>query len=207
MEILAKKHNAPVFKVNYKDPFKAIIFTVLSSRTKDNITIKATRRLFRKYKNADMLVRANVREIEKLIYPVGFYRKKARNIIEIAKLVIKWGIPKTYKELLRLPGVGRKTANVVLANVFGKNVIGVDTHVHRICNRIGIVRTNNINDTEKRLEKIIEVKEMKKFNKIIVGYGQTICIPINPKCENCIVKKVCYYYKNYLNIKNKKTYG
>ncbi len=205
-----KKRNAPVFKINEvvdSNPFKILIFVVLSSRTKDAQTIKATKRLFKRFPSVNAIANANAKEVEELIKGVGFYRQKAKRIIEIARYVKSKGVPETREELMKLPGVGRKTANVVLAWAFKKNVIGVDTHVHRIANRLGIVNTNNVRETEKQLESLF--KNRRKLNMAFVAFGQTVCKAKKPLCKECPLKHICKYYKNNEGSKEKekKVYG
>ena len=199
MELSAKERNAPVFrKTKIKwEPFNYLIFTVLSSRTRDEKTIEICNKLFSRFKNAEQLSKADIRSIENLIRSVGFYKVKARRIKTIAKIILErynGNVPDKFEELIKLPGVGRKTANVVLANVYRKARIGVDTHVHRISNRIGIVKTKNKNETEKELMKIIPEKYRARFNRIFVGFGQTICLPKKPNCKVCPLKGICSYY-------------
>lgn len=191
-----KRRNAPVFRINKivgSDKFKILVFVVLSSRTKDIQTIMSVKRLFSKFPNPKSMTKANVDVIKKLIKGVGFYKQKAKRLIKIAEYVDKNGVPKTREELIKLPGVGRKTANVVLAWAFKKNVIGVDVHVHRIANRLGLINTNNVEKTEKELEALF--KNRKKINIAFVGFGQTVC-KAKPLCKECPLKHICKYYRN-----------
>ena len=197
MEKSAKKMNAPVFEFKFKKPFDILVAAVLSTRTKDEITLKAVTRLLSRFKTVDAISNADVKEIANLIYPVGFYREKAKKLKKLAKILkkkYKSKVPRKKASLLKLPGVGEKVANVVLANAFGEDVIAVDTHVHRIANRLGLVNTKSIRETEKVLNKIIPRTLRKRLNKIFVAYGQTICLPKNPKCDICSIKKWCKYY-------------
>jgi len=193
--------NAPVFMVEKvlksKHDIYKLIFVVLSSRTKDEMTIKALKKLTDKYKNPRDLAKADVKTIEHLIYGVGFYKTKAKRIKEIATILCKnkCVVPKSYEKLIKLPGVGRKTANVALNLIHGKKTIGVDTHVHRIANRLGIVNTKTPKETEERLKKVVERKYWGKINRAFVAYGQTICKPKKPKCRICGLKTICSYYK------------
>ncbi|RUM34260.1 MAG: endonuclease III [Archaeoglobus sp.] len=195
MENIAIKNKAPVFNLNFlKTPFQHLVFTVLSSRTRDEVTAEACKRLLSKAGSPEELEKLSVEEIEKLIRGVGFYRVKAKRLKDLSKEIKKLGgVPDTYEELIKLPGVGRKTANVVLASAFGKNAIGVDTHVHRIANRLGIVSTKSNSETEEELKKIIPKDLWIKVNKAMVGFGQTVCKPQNPLCDNCPFKSFCHY--------------
>lgn len=193
----ARRRHAPVFKIGEitgKDPFKILIFTMLSSRTRDEATMKAAKRLFSRYRNAKGLAKADTAEVKKLIYGVAFFRQKATRVIEIAGHVSKNGVPKTFESMVKLPGVGRKTANVVLAAAFNKDAIGVDVHLHRISNRLGIVNTKKPEQTERALMRVFPKILRKKVNISFVSYGQTICRPINPLCGICRLSGICKYY-------------
>ncbi len=201
MESLARQRKAPIFyakKGFESSPFWLLIFVVLSSRTKDETTGKAVRNLINRFKTPEALANASPKEVEKLIYGVGFYKTKAPRLIKIAKHVVEKGLPKTFEELVKLPGVGRKTANVVLGEAFKKPVIGVDTHVHRISNRLGLVSTKTPEKTEEELKKIVPRSLRRKINKVFVAYGQTICKPKKPLCGECVVRDYCDFYKNKL---------
>ncbi|MEM3570963.1 MAG: endonuclease III [Candidatus Bathyarchaeia archaeon] len=180
------------------DPFKVLISTILSHRTRDENTKKATENLFLAYKDAPSLAKANIKEIRKLIKPAGFYKVKSKRIKEISKIIAEnfnGKVPDSLEKLLSLPGIGRKTANCVLVYAFNKPAIPVDTHVHRISNRIGLIHTKNHLETELELEKIIPKKYWLKINKLLVSFGQTICKPISPKCYECSIKNFCEFYK------------
>lgn len=176
------------------DPFLILISCILSLRTQDKVTAQATRRLFHLAKTPEEMVELSTRDIEKVIYPVGFYRIKAKNIKRICKILIeKFGgrVPDDLDTLLSLPGVGRKTANLVLTEGFNKLGICVDTHVHRISNRLGLVRTKNPQETEFSLRKNLPKKYWKEFNYLLVTYGQNICKPIKPLCSLCKIFPYC----------------
>jgi endonuclease-3 len=181
------------------DPLKILIGTVLSARTRDENTKIAVSNLFSRFKDAIEIANADVRDIEMLIRPAGFYRVKARRIKEIAKIIVKeynCRVPDTLEELLRLPGVGRKTANCVLVYAFDKPAIPVDTHVHRISNRLGIVDTVTPEDTERALTDLIEESYWKVINDTFVRFGQNVCKPIAPSCDICMLKESCKYYNH-----------
>ncbi len=192
-----KKWNAPVvtlIKERTNDPYKILISTVLSLRTQDKTTHKAAERLFKVADTPQKMVRLSEKEIEKLIYPVGFYRTKAKNIKKISEILLKeynGRVPDDLDELLKLPGVGRKTANLVITLGYGKLGICVDTHVHRISNRLGIVKTKTPFETEMELRKILPKKWWIEYNDMLVSLGQTICRPIRPKCDICPLRDYC----------------
>tara|TARA_Y100000310_G_scaffold334097_1_gene413029 strand:- start:7785 stop:8420 length:636 start_codon:yes stop_codon:yes gene_type:complete len=179
------------------DPFKVLIATVLSQRTRDANTAKAAERLFSIYKNPEELAKAPVQKIEKLIKEAGFFRVKARRIKKISKeLIEKYGgeVPSNRKELIVLPGVGSKTSACTLVYAFSKPAICVDTHVHRISNRIGIVDTKTPDQTEQQLEKVLPKKYWLKINHGMVRFGQNICRPIKPRHEKCALHQQCDFY-------------
>jgi endonuclease-3 len=179
-------------------PLSILIGTILSARTRDENTSTVVKKLFSKYKTARSLARAKVFDVEKIIKSTGFYHVKARRVIEVASIIdLKYHgeVPDNLNELLKLPGVGRKTANCVLVYAFEKPAIPVDTHVHRISNRLGIVETKTPEETELALMKKIPRKYWLQINDTFVMYGQNICKPISPMCSVCQIKKECKYYK------------
>ena len=179
-------------------PLSILIGTILSARTRDENTSAVVKKLFAKYKTARSLARAKVYDVEKIIKSTGFYRVKSRRIIKVASIIdsqYSGKVPDTLDELLKLPGVGRKTANCVLVYAFEKPAIPVDTHVHRISNRLGLVKTKTPEETEFELMKKIPKKYWLRINDMFVMYGQNICKPISPMCNVCQIKKECNYYK------------
>ena len=181
---------------DYKSPFHVLVSTVLSTRTKDYVTDKASRNLFSRVSSPSDLAKMSTKTIEKLIYPVGFYKTKARHLKEMARMLVdKYGgrVPNKFEELVKLPGVGRKVANLVLALSFGKDAICVDTHVHRISNRLGWVKTKSPLETEKELMKIFPRRYWKDINHVLVSFGQNVCRPVAPKCGECPLKDHCKY--------------
>src|ERR1700730_15720941 len=176
------------------DPFRTLIGCVLSLRTKDETTAVAAPRLFELGDTPDALLRITPGEIERLIYPVGFYRTKARVIQDICRdLLSKFGgrVPDEIDELLTLKGVGRKTANLVVTEAFGKPGICVDTHVHRISNRWGLVRTATPEKTEAALRVVLPRRYWIEYNSLLVAFGQTLCQPLSPWCSKCPIAKGC----------------
>ncbi len=190
--------NVPPHPYKSRDPFKVLIATVISQRTKDEVTYTVAEKLFEKYPSPRALKNAPTEEIAHLIYPAGFYKQKAKKIKEIAKIIDEeYGgrVPDNIEELLKLPGVGRKTANIVLSRCYDKDVIAVDVHVHRISNRLGWVTTKTPEETENALMKILPKRYWKDINELLVMFGRTICRPMAPRCDICPVKNYCKYYK------------
>lgn len=179
-------------------PLSILIGTILSARTRDENTSAVVRKLFLRYKTARALARAKVSDVEKIIKSTGFYHVKAKRIIEVASIIdskYSGKVPQTLDKLIELPGVGRKTANCVLVYAFDKPAIPVDTHVHRISNRLGLVQTKTPEDTEIELMKKIPKEHWIRINDIFVMYGQNICKPISPMCTVCQIKRECNYYR------------
>ena len=177
-----------------QDPFKILISTILSARTRDENTRQATITLFSKFKTPEQIANANTDELEQLIYKAGFYRVKAQRIKEVAKIIDKdfnGIVPDDYKDLISLPGVGSKTANCTLVYAFKKPAIPVDIHVHRISNRLGWVKTLRPEQTEEALKKIIPKDQWIRINRIFVRFGQTTCLPNRPKCGYCPISSRC----------------
>ena len=174
--------------------FKVLMSTVLSLRTKDQTTEQASHRLFAIADTPAKMLGLSAARIEKIIYPVGFYRTKAGNILKICRILVDeyaGHVPDSMEKLLALPGVGRKTANLVLTVGYSKYGICVDTHVHRISNRWGLVRTKTPDDTETALRKILPKKYWITFNDLLVCYGQNLCVPVSPFCSDCKIAKFC----------------
>ncbi len=190
----ALKYNPPILQVEarIRDPFKILVFTMLSARTRDEVTLDIVEKLFKIASTPRQIHKLGVKKLEKIIFGIGFYRNKTKNLIELCRAVDKRGeVPDTLEELLLLPGVGRKTANIVLAKAFGKDALGVDIHVHRISNRLGLVRTTTPEKTEKELLKIIPKKYIRSINRNFVAFGQSVCHPRNPSCGKCPLSKFC----------------
>ena len=179
------------------DPYKVLIRTILSQRTRDENTDQATNNLFDKYGDIYEVADAPIEDVKKLIKPAGFYNVKAARIQEVSQILIdQYGgdVPDTVDELIKLPGVGRKTANCVMVFAFELPAIPVDTHVHRISNRLGLVDTKEPDDTEVELTKIAPEELWIKLNDLMVQFGQNICKPISPQCEMCPCTEICDYY-------------
>lgn len=176
------------------EPFQILISCILSLRTKDKTTAEATNKLFSIAKTPYEIIHLTTKEIENLIYPVGFYRTKAKRILEISKILIEQyngSVPDDLDHLMKLPGVGRKTANLVITEAYDKHGICVDTHVHRIMNRLGYIKTKTPKETEFELRKKLPLKYWKIINSLLVKLGQTICLPISPLCSKCQIIQYC----------------
>ncbi|MCP2519274.1 endonuclease III [SCandidatus Aminicenantes bacterium Aminicenantia_JdfR_composite] len=190
---ILKSHYKP-FEFSSRDPFKVLITTILSQRTRDENTALASKRFFEVVRSPEDVLKLDPKIIEETIKPSGFYKVKAKRIIEISKqLVNNYGskVPFKKEELLKFKGVGRKTANAVSAFAFNKPAIVVDTHVHRISNRLGLINSKNPEQTEYELSKIVPKKYWILINKLFVIHGQKICRPINPKCSECKITNFC----------------
>lgn len=178
-----------------EDPFQVLIATLLSARTQDDTTLAASTRLFKVARTPRTMAAQSVRRIERLIYPVSFYRNKARHVKATSRILLdRFGgqVPRTLDELLTLPGVGRKTANLVLILAFGsQRHICVDTHVHRISNRLGWVRTKTPDDTEQALYRATAHRWWPYLNLYLVTWGQNVCRPVYPRCEACLIRPFC----------------
>jgi len=177
-----------------RNPYLVLISCILSLRTKDKTTVEASKRLFRIAATPAKMLKLSKEKISKLIYPVGFYRNKSSEILEISKKIMhdfSGRVPHTMEELLNFRGVGRKTANLVLGLGFNIPAICVDTHVHRITNRLGWARTGNPEETEYALEKIIPKNHWIELNTILVTFGQNLCVPVSPFCSRCDVFGIC----------------
>jgi endonuclease-3 len=175
-------------------PFQVLISTILSLRTRDEVTGEASKRLFSLAPDPEAMIALGEAAISKAIYPVGFYPTKAKRIVEISRIIIdtyQGVVPDDIDVLLTLPGVGRKTANLVLVEGYRKDAICVDTHVHRISNRIGFVKTKTPDKTEMELRKKLPVKHWIVYNEILVAFGQVLCRPISPHCSLCPVAQMC----------------
>lgn len=175
-------------------PFEVLVSTLLSLRTKDEVTAGAAARLFEQARTPEDLLAMGEKAIADLIYPVGFYPTKAKRLMEISHIILdvyNGQVPDNMEQLLALPGVGRKTANLVLVEGFGIPAICVDTHVHRISNRIGYVDTKNPEQTEMALRGKLPKKHWIRYNELLVAFGQVVCRPMSPFCSRCPVAQMC----------------
>jgi endonuclease-3 len=177
-----------------RSPFRVLISTMISLRTKDEVTLAASARLFTAAASPQQLVELPEERIAELIYPAGFYRTKARHIRETSRVLLaRYGgsVPDDVESLVELPGVGRKTANLVLGQGFGIPAICVDTHVHRISNRCGWVASNNPEQTEAQLQRVLPRRHWIEINELLVAYGQSVCTPTSPFCSRCSIARHC----------------
>lgn len=178
-----------------EDPFQVLIATMLSAQTRDAVTAAASARLFRRARTPATIARLSVDDIQKLIYPVSFYRHKAKHVKETCEMLVtrfRGSVPASMEELLSLPGVGRKTANLVLILSFRSlRNICVDTHVHRISNRLGWVRTRTPEETEQALYKVARPRWWPYINLYLVTWGQNVCRPVYPRCGTCVIRPEC----------------
>ena len=202
-----EKDHQPTMLEQLRDhtPFQMLVATLLSARTKDASLIPIVKDLFREFPGPRELAKIPLPVLEKKLYAVGFFRVKAKNVKLLCRIILEkydGTIPETFDELVLLPGVGRKTANCVLANAFQKPAIGVDTHVHRISNRLGWVATKSPEETELALIKIIPRKLWSRTNNLLVDHGQRVCFPRNPNCQGCQISMFCEFGQGVLEEKN-----
>ena len=179
---------------SFNDPYLVLIACILSLRTNDKTTYPATLRMLKLAKTPKEMKSVNVEDLAKAIYPVGFYENKAKQIIELSRIIdeeLNGECPDEIEELVKFNGVGRKTANLVLARGFNKPAICVDVHVHRIFNRLGYVKTKNPEETEFALRKKLPVKHWIDINTLMVTHGQNCCKPQKPNCEECPIEEFC----------------
>ena len=186
---------AAEYRRNGRSVYELLIATILSLRTKDPTTYPAAERLFNIANTPEQMVKTDVETIRELIYPVGFYKTKAQTIIDISQILIDdydGKVPKDRDKLLAMPGVGIKTANLVMAEGFGVPIVCVDTHVHRISNRLDLIRTKSPEETEEKIHKVLPEEFWIDYADQIVAYGQNICGPTSPKCDSeCVVREFC----------------
>ena len=201
--ILKKTHQLTMLEQlgNYT-PFKMLVMTLLSARTKDSTVIPLVKKLFAEYPHPQDFAAMKREKLERILYGVGFYNVKAKHVQELSIILLekyKGIVPDTFEELVALPGVGRKTAHCVLAYTFHQPAIAVDTHVHRISNRLGWVKTKTPEETEEMLKRIVPQESWVDVNSLLVDHGQRLCTPLRPKCKECSIVEYCEYGKK--NIK------
>lgn len=183
-----------ILETEKKDPYIILICCLLSLRSKDSVTIHVCNDLLKLAKTPQEILNIPLEKLEKIIFKIGFYKNKAKVLHKVSNALLQnYGgiVPNTEEELLKLPGVGRKTANLVLGMAFGQPAICVDIHVHRISNRLGLIKTKNPDETEIELQKILEKKYWTEWNDLVVRWGQNMCTPTSPKCSQCAIKKYC----------------
>jgi len=191
-----RRHHTETMLERFSDnnPFMVLVSTVLSARTKDVTTIPIAERLFEKYKTPEDFLRIPTKRLEKMIYGIGFYHEKAKRLQALSRALLekhRGRVPQQLEALLELPGVGRKTANCVLVYAFRKPAIPVDVHVHRVSNRLGIVKTKKPIETEEALARVVPKRYWIELNELFVRHGQTICAPVSPFCSRCPIRKLC----------------
>jgi endonuclease-3 len=186
---------APVYRgpiEGQRTPFRTLVGCLISTRTRDEQTTRICERLFAVAPTAETIARLSEPRLEKLLYGAGFYRQKAKQLKKLAKQIIEKGdVPRTREALMTLPGIGPKCANIVMASCFGAPAIAVDTHVHRISNRLGWVETVTPEKTEIALTPLVPARWRRRVNKMLVAHGQLVCRPIGPKCDLCSLDELC----------------
>lgn len=198
LDILDKTYPDAKAELNYTTPYELLIATILSAQCTDVRVNKTTEVLFQKYNTPEKMVTLSIDELGDIIKSCGFYNSKSKNILSTSQILINQynsEVPKSMLELTKLPGVGRKTANVVLSNAFDIPSIAVDTHVFRVSNRIGIANAINVEETEKQLRRRIDRNRWSKSHHTLIFHGRRICKSRNPKCEICPVNSYCLHYK------------
>lgn len=202
LNILETMHPEAGCALNYNNLFQLIIAVSLSAQTTDISVNNITPNLFEKYPTPEDLARADISDVENIIRTIGLYKNKSKNIVNLAKMLINnydSKIPDNMDELVKLPGVGRKTANVVLSEGFGIPAIAVDTHVFRVANRIGISNETDVESTENTLMQIIPKDKWIRAHHLLIFHGRKVCYARKPNCEECLLNKLCKYYTNNLS--------
>ncbi|MGF7056716.1 endonuclease III [Brassicibacter mesophilus] len=187
-------------ELNYTTPFELLIATMLSAQSTDKRVNIVTEDLFKSFKKPEDFLKLSEEKLGEIIKTIGFYRTKSKNILKTCEILVNnysSNVPDAREELVKLPGVGRKTANVVISNAFGKNAIAVDTHVFRVSNRIGLADSENVDDTEKDLMMNIDEKDWSKAHHLLIFHGRRICKARRPLCEECPITEYCSYFKKY----------
>lgn len=204
IEILLRTYPDAKAELNFSNPFELLIATILSAQTTDVQVNKVTESLFKEYRTPEDFLKMSEDELMEKIKSIGFYRNKSKNILATCKILVeKYGgkVPDVIEELMELPGVGRKTANVVISNAFGKDAIAVDTHVFRVSNRIGIAKSDDVLDTEKQLMENIEKYMWSKAHHLLIFHGRRICKARKPQCNKCPLTEYCLYYRKSIRDK------
>lgn len=196
IDILKKTYPDAKCQLNYATSFQLLTATILSAQTTDKKVNAVTSKLFKEYDTPDKILKLSQGQLEDFIREIGLYRNKAKNILAMCKMLIEdynGKVPQSMDELIKLPGVGRKTADVVLSNAFNIPAIAVDTHVFRVSNRIGLANSKNVYETEKQLMKNIEKKDWSLSHHLLIFHGRNVCTARNPKCSICAIKQYCDY--------------
>lgn len=194
VKLLLKKYPEPKTALNFSNPLELLVATILSARCTDVKVNQVTERIFKKYKRAEDYAEADIKTFEMEIRPTGFFRNKAKMTIECCRKIVRefnGKVPESLEELTSLPGVGRKTANVVLGSAFGKQAMAVDTHVLRISNRLGIARSNNPDAVEEQLVRQVPAGKLTSFNLALILHGRETCKAVKPNCPVCVLYNEC----------------
>ncbi|HBO84561.1 MAG: endonuclease III [Deltaproteobacteria bacterium GWC2_42_11] len=202
--ILIKEYPNPKIALNFKTPLQLLVATILSAQCTDERVNKVIPELFKRFKTAEDFTDSDLKELEESIRSINFYKNKAKSIKECCKVIVQdfnGRLPDTVEELITLPGVGRKTANIVLGSAFGKDAIAVDTHVKRVSNRIGLAESDNPDKIERELLRIIPRNKWTLSTNLLILHGRNICGAKQPLCEICKVKKYCDFFNISLNEK------
>lgn len=197
LDILEETYPEAHCELVHQNPFELLVATVLSAQTTDKKVNQVTEKLYAKYNTPEAFAAMELEELEKAIKEIGIYRNKAKNIKALSQMLIdqfNGEVPKTREELMKLPGVGRKTANVVMSNAFNVPAIAVDTHVFRVSNRIGLACSENVEETEKQLMECIPEERWSKAHHLLIFHGRRTCIARKPKCNECTVRNYCKAY-------------
>ena len=202
IDILLELYPDAKAELNFSNPFELLIATILSAQTTDVQVNKVTEKLFKDYKTPQDFIKLSEEELAEKIKSLGFYKNKSKNILATCRILVEkyqGQVPDTREELMKLPGVGRKTANVVISNAFNKQAIAVDTHVFRVSNRIGLAHSDNVFDTEKDLMNNIDESMWSKAHHLLIFHGRRVCKSRKPLCEKCPLTDYCLYYKRENN--------
>lgn len=198
INILEKERPDAKIELNFSNPLELLVATILSAQCTDERVNQVTPKLFRRYRTAEEYAKANLKELEEIVRPTGFYRNKARMIVGCCKKIVEdFGgeVPDSLEKLLTLPGVGRKTANIVLGNAFGKQAIAVDTHVKRVARRLGLTASSDPDRIEEDLCKQIPMEKWTKATNLLILHGRYTCLARVPYCSRCSLRDLCNYFK------------
>lgn len=199
LDILEKQFPGAKSALSFSNPLELLIATILSAQATDKLVNKVTEGLFKKYRTANDYASADLKELEGDLSSINFYRNKAKNVKGCCKRIVEeFGgkVPDTLEDLVTLPGVGRKTANIVLGNAFGKNALAVDTHVKRVAGRLGLTKSDDPDEIEKDLCSVIPEKRWTQTTHLFILHGRTTCTAKNPKCDSCPISAYSEYFKN-----------
>ncbi len=197
-ELLKEEYPDVHCELNYQTPLQLLTATVLSAQTTDRQVNRVTEKLFAEHPDLDTLLELSEKELEDYIHSLGFYHTKARNLYRLFRELadrFQGEVPQTMQELTSLPGVGRKTANVVLANAFGIPAIAVDTHVFRVSNKIGLAHASDVRETEKQLQEALDPEIWSLMHHLLIFHGRRCCSARSPQCERCVIRQYCEYYQ------------